>query len=1003
MGFLITALVAPPPAETGWGVGFDGPTAQRQLALFLLEELQDSSTPTLSSVPRLLTRLPQALGAAGTALAGVLVACLQAMRTPDDMVSMAARFSGFLAPAGTPPAAATEVSNIAYITTSSPLGLFLRRVRLGLSSMSLQGLAALAAAVQEQVQEAVDQLLLLQQQQQQARQQNHDPQQHSAAEQDTCAAGSSSGALKEPAVLDAYLNTLLAAVKSLGPCLPAATIQAAVAPLAELQDSNAKLQYLDLALSIAHKDLSAALSALHQYFDRSGSSSGTIPGTSIPAPGSSSKASRGQHQAALHNLSSLQMSLGHPQEALAALQELLRLGQQQGDEWSLLHGLASLCRVMGASEGLQDDSSSGSNAGRGPGGWAGWGLLDLRRTEQQLQLQALLQRCLDSARDMHVPHIAAYAAVALCRFRITHVSSSSGSLEGVNAVPGLTGGEGVAGSGAATTAATAAGTSLTVQRMLLDVATLEHQSAIAAAAPHAPAAVAGAPRMDLGMSAQPASGQGAWASELYNPTEVFGTGTSTAAPGVNVLAGAMSARSQAAGTGWRSSSAAVSQALATGNVLAAAALQLQGAALLAGVRALMVLNGPGGAGVHDATVAAAIPAAAAAAAAAVAGQAGAGTAEGQAGRDSSSPAAAAAVAAAAAASRAAGGRGLSTAALTGSSVHCDDVAAAWVQLLQLVLELQGGAAARHVLTLATSHFPREAPQQLAVMREVVRLKAALQTGDLTEGRLACDELQGLAPAVRQLGPELQLVAAEAHVQLLHASGCFAEAHAAAASLFATAAGAGMQPQAVAALLLMGKACLAAGDAAGGLPYALSALLHCQVLQVDWLLPEAVLQVATAWQVLAPDRGQFALQLLQQVLPLAHAQGRLQVRAQLEEGIAKLQLALSQGQVSAAAASGNAAQQSADGQAAAAAQAVPAGVVVRPGVSCVDDVRQRLQAAASMLQQAGEAKPAATCWLLLAHVCHAAGLEQYRNAAAVSWQLCRQQCGAAQQQSQHVAT
>jgi hypothetical protein len=338
---------------------------------------------------------------------------------------------------------------------------------------------------------------------------------------------------------------------------------------------------------------------------------------------------------------------------------------------------------------------------------------------------------------------------------------------------------------------------------------------------------------------------------------------------------------------------------------------------------------------------------------------------------------------------------LSVAALTGSSIHCDDVASGWVQLVQLALELQGVSGAQHVLTLAESHFPREAPQQLAVVRQVVRLKAALQASNLTDARLAGEELQGLAPAVPQLGLELQLVAAEAHVQLLQASGSYAEAHSAAASLFATAAGAGMQPQAVTALLLMARACLAAGDAAGGLPYALSALLHCQVLQFDSLLPEAVLQAATAWQALAPDGVQFVVQLLQQALPLAHAEGRLKVRAELEEGIAKLQLAAEQGQVSAAGASssgsaGGSAQQGAgEGHAAASAQQ-GAEVGAQLGASCVQEVRQRLTAAASMFQQVGEVKSAAGCWLLLAHVCNAAGLELDKNAVAVKWQLCQQQ-------------
>lgn len=178
------------------------------------------------------------------------------------------------------------------------------------------------------------------------------------------------------------------------------------------------------------------------------------------------------------------------------------------------------------------------------------------------------------------------------------------------------------------------------------------------------------------------------------------------------------------------------QALATGNVLAAAALQLQGASVLAGLRALLVLNGPGGAGIQDATIAAALSAAAAAAASGTSVLAAA-TATGSTAAGSAVSegvgAAAAAVAAAAAA-----GRGMSAAALTGSSVHCDDVAAAWVQLVQLVLELQGVVGARHVLALAEAHFPREAPLQLAAIRQVGRPCATAFAWACLNGRSRCD-------------------------------------------------------------------------------------------------------------------------------------------------------------------------------------------------------------------------------------------------------------------------
>jgi hypothetical protein len=722
----------------------------------------------------------------------------------------------------------------------------------------------------------------------------------------------------------------------------------------------------------------AALSALHKYFDSSGSSSGTggalgaggswalpsLPGLSssssslsgLLAGGSGAAGAgvrgKGQHQAALHNLAALQMTLGHPQEALAALQELLRLGQQQGDEWGLLHGLSSLCRVMSASEGLQHTSASqqrpaaGGGGGGGQGRGSGWGLLDLRRTEQQLQLQSLLQRCLDSSRDMRAPHIAAFAAVALCRFRLQHAAAASSSDGAAATVPGFDEGGGTSAAGGAA-APTPAAASLSMQRMLLDVATLEHQAAIAAAAPSTPAVVAAAA---AAAAAGGAAGQGpsaaglaARSSDLYNPTEAFGTGTSSAAPGSVAAAGPVNTKAHTSGAGWRVASAAVSQALAAGSIAAAAALQLQGATTLAGVRCLMLLTGPGGAGVDGAACNAAVAAAAAFLCS----------------DDFADPQAPAAAAAQASKPRDAAA---AAAAFTGSSTRCEDVITGWVQLVLLVQELQGVAAAQHVLALAEGHFPLEPPQQLLLARQVLAVKAAVQAGRMPDAWLACEELQSLAPLLPQLGLELQLAAAEAHVQVLLAAGCCSEGHAAAAALFATAAGGGMQPQAVSALLLMARAALDAGDAAGSLGPALSALLHCQALQLDGLLPEAVLLVAAAWQELAPDGARFVAQLLQQVQPLAHASGKLRVWADVEHRLGVLQLA--------AAANGD---------------APAAGCRRAPPAEALQAVRQRVAAAAAAYEQAGDARAAADAWLLLAHVCSAAGQEEARNAAAGRWQ------------------
>lgn len=317
--------------------------------------------------------------------------------------------------------------------------------------------------------------------------------------------------------------------------------------------------------------------------------------------------------------------------------------------------------------------------------------------------------------------------------------------------------------------------------------------------------------------------------------------------------------------------------------------------------------------------------------------------------------------------------------MTGCGVRYEDTTAAWGQLVELVTQLQGTAAGQYALQLAQGHFPASAPpQHLAASQQLLSLRQALAVQDMPAAQLACEELQCLTPSLQQLGLDVQLTAAKAHAQLHAAAGCCEEAHAAAAALFVSAASAGMQPQALEALLLMARAALAAGDAAGALPCALSALLHCQQLQLDTLLPEAVLLLAAAWQALEPGGSGFCVQLLQQVLPLAYAQGQVKLQGELEEALAKAMLLTLQDQ----AADSTAKQQQQDvqqvgQQGQAQAQEQLAGIA------------QRLAAAAALYEQAGCWGEAAGAWLALAHVLDASGQPGRRDEAAASWHACKQ--------------
>jgi hypothetical protein len=72
-----------------------------------------------------------------------------------------------------------------------------------------------------------------------------------------------------------------------------------------------------------------------------------------------------------------------------ALHEALRVAQQQGDAWALLHSLAALCRVLMLTEGV-GGAAAGEGEGEGGGG-GGAGGLDLSAVKEQQQALELLR------------------------------------------------------------------------------------------------------------------------------------------------------------------------------------------------------------------------------------------------------------------------------------------------------------------------------------------------------------------------------------------------------------------------------------------------------------------------------------------------------------------------------------------------------------------------------------------------------------------------------------
>jgi hypothetical protein len=140
------------------------------------------------------------------------------------------------------------------------------------------------------------------------------------------------------------------------------------------------------------------LAALHAHYDCTGGREAPLR----PAP----SALGHFHFAALAQCTAL-AEQGRRGAALRALEETIRVAQQAGDSTCLTHALAQLCRL--ALEPLAAPSSL-----------LGLGFLSvLERRQNALRL---LRRCLRRSRELKLPHLEAFACLALAQFHMLHSS-----------------------------------------------------------------------------------------------------------------------------------------------------------------------------------------------------------------------------------------------------------------------------------------------------------------------------------------------------------------------------------------------------------------------------------------------------------------------------------------------------------------------------------------------------------------------------------------------------
>ncbi|KAJ7540662.1 hypothetical protein O6H91_10G025200 [Diphasiastrum complanatum] len=171
-----------------------------------------------------------------------------------------------------------------------------------------------------------------------------------------------------------------------------------------------RVHYLEYLNCLHHTDYPAALTSLHRYFDYSAGRGAINCGGSAAVD-----ANMGRFQAGLLSLGSMHAHFGHVTQALQALNEAVRIAQQNNDDSCLAHTLAALCHLLDE-VGVTVDASAVGGASD-PVFESGSGA----SLAIQQQLLLLLRRCLRRAQELKLPHLIAFSRLSLAKFDLKHV------------------------------------------------------------------------------------------------------------------------------------------------------------------------------------------------------------------------------------------------------------------------------------------------------------------------------------------------------------------------------------------------------------------------------------------------------------------------------------------------------------------------------------------------------------------------------------------------------
>ncbi|KAK9821856.1 hypothetical protein WJX74_005846 [Apatococcus lobatus] len=308
---------------------------------------------------------------------------LQGLTTPDDLLEfvhgdLAVRVGNFTQ-VDAPERAAADCSSI--------MGMFLRQCTISFDSLSFEATCQLLHSLQLYLQEA-----------------GADPA-HKGSCPQWMSPPVSDPVLQTPAAVDDRLNKCLAQAERQLWRVPGAALDKTADAVQALAPRNAKASLLRHKAAMLRSDFLQARDALHQYFDLSSTDGVEVPVGKGPHP---TPPPSGRFQSALLSLGALHIQCGHIQEAMLSLNETVRIAQQHGDDVTLAHTLAALCHLLAstppsATHPLVEPTPT-----------------QLPQAAHHSQLLRLLRRCLRRARQLQLPHLVAFAQLALAKFALQH-------------------------------------------------------------------------------------------------------------------------------------------------------------------------------------------------------------------------------------------------------------------------------------------------------------------------------------------------------------------------------------------------------------------------------------------------------------------------------------------------------------------------------------------------------------------------------------------------------